>query len=99
AWDLEDCDGFDVCWSRTSGDLTNIVDAGFTNVVTIRIAPPPKTNTVITVTGDALQGASDCTVGLWVDLKTNYWCQTNPALGMLFRSAGTNPATITATHY
>ena len=110
AWDQCDPgDTYTIYWGRLSGLYTHTVDAGTNLQLTVILCPPPLTNVLITVTGQALEWSSDPLAGKWSALTTldsglwtrdfqqTTWAATNPpAPALYFRG---QPAAIQILHY
>ena len=109
AWDeCDPGDTYTIYWGRLSGLYTHTVDAGTNLQLTVILCPPPLTNVIVTVTGQALEWSALPT-GPWCDITTMdighwtldsglyTWSATNPpAPSLYFRGS---PAAITILHY
>ena len=100
AWDQ--CDPgvtYTIYWGRISGLYTHTVDAGTNLTLTVILCPPPLTNVLITVTGQALE-SSPTLDGPWTTLGTNQWTSDSRLQTLdsarYFRGA---PAIIQILHY
>ena len=100
AWDQGDPGNtYTIHWGRISGLYTHTVDAGTNLQLTVILCPPPLTNVLITVTGQALE-SSPTLDGPWTTLGTNQW--TLDSRLQALDSAGFfrgSPAAIQVLHY